>query len=122
MAFLSWRLPDLPRLHHALAEDQIHGTMARTRYLVSYDIANPKRLRRVAKTCEEYGTRIQYSVFECPLDELRFQQLRSTLHEIIHHEDDQILFISLGRESSSNPMRIESLGQPYKIKTRVTII
>lgn len=96
--------------------------MARTRYLVSYDIANPKRLRQVAKTCESFGSRIQYSVFECPLDELRFENLRAALHQIIHHEDDQILFVSLGQESSSSPFRIEAMGQPYLQRSRVTII
>jgi CRISPR-associated protein Cas2 len=66
--------------------------------------------------------RIQYSVFECPLDELRYQNLRAELDRIIHHEDDQILFISLGPEKSSNPFRIEALGQPYAERSRVTII
>ena len=96
--------------------------MARTRYLVSYDIANPKRLRQVAKLCEAYGTRIQYSVFECPLDDLRFQKLLSALHEVIHNDDDQVLFVSLGQESSNSPFRIQSIGQPYTQRTRVTII
>ena len=96
--------------------------MARTRYLVSYDIANAKRLRKVAKVCQSFGSRIQYSVFECPLDELRFETLRSELTGIIHHEDDQILFVSLGIESSNSPFRIESLGQPYTERSRVAII
>jgi len=94
----------------------------RHRYLVSYDIADPKRLRKVAKTCESFGSRLQYSVFECPLDDLRFQKLRSELDTIIHHDDDQVLFVSLGAESSSNPVRIETLGQPYTVRSRVTII
>ena len=96
--------------------------MSRTRYLVSYDIANPKRLRKVAKICESYGSRLQYSVFECPLDDTRYQQLRAELDLSIHHSDDQILFISLGVESSSNPMRIEAIGMPYTQKSRLTII
>ena len=96
--------------------------MARTRYLVSYDIANPKRLRQVAKVCQSFGSRIQYSVFECPLDDLRLENLRAELTSIIHHEDDQILFVSLGQESSKSPFRIESLGQPYTMRSRVTII
>ncbi|QTN33657.1 CRISPR-associated endonuclease Cas2 [Akkermansiaceae bacterium] len=96
--------------------------MPRTRYLVSYDIANPKRLRQVAKTCESFGSRIQYSVFECPLDDLRLANLRAALHILINHDEDQILFVSLGQESSSSPFRIESLGQPYTERSRVTII
>jgi len=51
----------------------------RRRYLVSYDIANAKRLRRVAKTLESYGTRLQFSVFECPLDDLRLAQAKAAL-------------------------------------------
>ena len=34
-------------------------------YLVAYDISNPKRLRKVARTCEDFGLRRQFSVFFC---------------------------------------------------------
>jgi CRISPR-associated protein Cas2 len=95
---------------------------ARTRYLVCYDICEPKRLRQVAKTCESFGQRLQYSVFECPLDDLRFEKLRATLDEIIKHDDDQILFVSLGPEGSKQIFRIETLGLPYSERSRVTII
>jgi len=94
----------------------------RTRYLVCYDIADPKRLRKVAKSCESYGSRIQYSVFECPLDSLRYQQMRAELDELIHHDNDQILFVSLGLETSKNTFRIESIGQPYTARSRVTVV
>jgi len=39
-------------------------------YLVAYDICNPKRLRKVALTCEDFGIRRQYSVFFCRLTEV----------------------------------------------------
>lgn len=94
----------------------------RTRYLVCYDIANPKRLRLVAKVCESYGTRIQYSVFECPLDALRFEKLKAALDEIIHHDDDQILFVSLGVETSKNVFRIDAIGMAYTARSRITVI
>jgi CRISPR-associated protein Cas2 len=38
--------------------------MSRLRYLVSYDISDPKRLRKVARSLEGFGVRLQYSVFE----------------------------------------------------------
>ena len=98
-----------------------HAKM-KTRYLVCYDICHPKRLRNVAKACESFGSRIQFSVFECPLDELRFEKMKAALSEIIHHDEDQILFVSLGPESSKNPFRIEALGAPYTMRVRVTII
>ena len=34
-------------------------------YIVSYDIADPKRLRKVFRVCQDYGNHLQYSVFEC---------------------------------------------------------
>jgi len=94
----------------------------RIRYLVSYDISNPKRLRKVARTLEGFGTRLQYSVFECPLDALRVEQLKSKLWEIIHHEADQVLFVSLGPAAGDASLQIDALGQPYKVRSRVTII
>lgn len=96
--------------------------MARTRYLVCYDICHPKRLRQVAKVCESFGQRLQYSVFECPLDDLRFEKLRAALDDIIKHDDDQILFVVLGAETDRQVFRIETLGQPYTERSRVTII
>lgn len=94
----------------------------RLRYLVSYDIANAKRLRRVAKTLESYGTRLQYSVFECPLDDLRLAQARSALAEIINVDHDQVLFVSLGPEAADATFIIEALGLPYTVRSRVTIV
>jgi len=96
--------------------------MTRARYIVCYDISNPKRLRAVCRICESFGYRLQYSVFECVLDGLQLQKMKVFLQEIIHHEEDQILFISLGLESSRRPVKIEYLGQPYTMKTRVTVI
>ena len=94
----------------------------RTRYLVCYDVCDPKRLRRVAKTMESFGTRIQFSVFECPLDDLRLVRLRAELHDILHHEEDQILFVSLGPEDSAHGLRIDSLGKSYVQRSRVVIV
>jgi CRISPR-associated protein Cas2 len=96
--------------------------MARTRYLVCYDICHPKRLRQVAKVCESFGQRLQYSVFECPLDGLRFERLRAELDSIIKHDDDQVLFVSLGPERGKQIFRIDTIGLPYTERSRVTII
>ena len=41
--------------------------------LVAYDVSDPKRLRSVARVCEDYGVRVQYSIFECYLEEAEFQ-------------------------------------------------
>ena len=95
---------------------------ARLRYLVSYDIANAKRLRRVAKCLESYGTRLQFSVFECPLDDLRLAQAKAALAEIINNDHDQVLFVSLGPAAADATLIIEAMGLPYTVRSRVTII
>jgi len=45
-------------------------------YLVCYDVRNDKRLRKVAKHLEGYGTRMQYSIFRCYLSQKQMQKLR----------------------------------------------
>lgn len=96
--------------------------MKRTRFLVCYDISHPKRLRNVARVLEGYGSRLQLSVFECPLDSQRLAEIKADLADIIHHEEDQVLFVSLGQETTDAGLIIEALGLPYTKRTRLTII
>lgn len=96
--------------------------MARIRYLVSYDVSNPKRLRKVARSLEGFGTRLQYSVFECPLDDVRLEKLKTELQDILNHDEDQVLFVSLGATSKDASLIIDAMGLPYEVRSRVTII
>jgi len=96
--------------------------MARIRYLISYDICDPKRLRQVARALEGFGVRLQYSVFECPLDEMRLASLKAALHPLLKHDEDQVLFVSLGPSATDATLVIEAMGLPYEVRTRVTII
>ena len=68
--------------------------------LVTYDVVTTsaggrKRLRKVAKTCENYGLRVQNSVFECILDATQLKQLQLTLAEIINHKEDSLRYLSI---------------------------
>jgi CRISPR-associated protein Cas2 len=94
----------------------------RHRILVCYDISADKRRSRVAKVCESYGTRVQFSVFECPLDETRFAGLRAALEEEINRDEDQVLFVTLGPESGDASLRIEAIGRPYTTRSRVVVL
>ena len=78
-------------------------------YIVAYDISNPKRLRKVALTCEDFGARKQLSVFLCRLSATDFVRLRSRLYDLIHLEEDQVLFIPL---CGKCVQQIEALGRP----------
>lgn len=95
---------------------------ARHRYLVCYDIADPKRLRHVCKVCESYGSRLQFSVFEASLDAMMLASLKAEVDALINHDWDQVLFINMGLDDESTPMNIESLGLPCVKRSRVTII
>ena len=48
-------------------------------WLVCYDVHDPKRLRKVATACEDFGVRYQYSVFLCRLSATDFVRLRARL-------------------------------------------
>jgi CRISPR-associated protein Cas2 len=60
-------------------------------HLITYDIRDAKRLRRVAKKLEGYGERMQYSVFRCRLDRLSLEKLCWELAEIMKENDDLLV-------------------------------
>ncbi len=81
--------------------------------LVTYDVSTEtpegrSRLRRVAKTCEGFGQRVQKSVFECTVSDVTFHRMKTRLLEIIDEREDSIRFYKLpeGRER-----RVEEYGQ-----------
>jgi len=78
-------------------------------WLVCYDISDPKRLRKVATACEDFGVRRQYSVFLCRVSATDMVRLRSRLYEIINLQEDQVLFIPLCAKCVG---AIEALGRP----------
>ena len=82
-------------------------------YIVSYDVCDPKRLRRVFKTMRGYGEHLQLSVFRCELNDRELVELRAKLAEIIHHNEDQVLFIDMGPAEGRAREAIRSLGLAY---------
>ncbi len=68
--------------------------------LVAYDIAQPKRLARVAKACEDFGVRVQYSVFECHLEESEFNEFWLRLLQEIDEEEDRIVAYKIDARSA----------------------
>ena len=85
----------------------------RTTFLVCYDIADEKRLRRVFKICKNFGDHLQFSVFECDLDPTERIQLERKLAEIMKLDEDQVLFVSLGPSEGRGDRVIVALGLPY---------
>lgn len=80
--------------------------------VVAYDVkteteAGRRRLRRVAKVCENRGQRVQNSVFECLVDAAQWVQLRAALAREVDADDDSLRFYFLG---DNWKRRIEHVG------------
>ena len=76
--------PLLPYARSAPGEKQMLS-------VVAYDIADPKRLARAARVCEDWGVRVQYSIFECRLEEAEFQEFWLQLSMEIDEDEDRIV-------------------------------
>ena len=81
--------------------------------LITYDVdtiseTGAKRLRKVSKVCQDYGQRVQNSVFECRLTEAQFVIVKNKIENIINLELDSVRFYFLG---NNWPNRIEMIGK-----------
>ena len=85
----------------------------RTTYIVCYDIANDKRLKKVFKTCRNFGDHLQFSVFECDLSLSEKIELETALSDLINHDEDQVMFVALGPTEGRGDRVITALGLPY---------
>lgn len=83
----------------------------RNRYIVSYDICDDKRLRRVYKTMRGFGEALQYSVFLCDLSPSERILLLEKLTPLLNHREDQVMLINLGPADGQSGARIETLGR-----------
>lgn len=91
-------------------------------YIVAYDIADSKRVKRVFKAMKGFGDHTQLSVFLCRLDSRQFRDMQSVLYGIIEEEEDQIIFFNLGPESMLPRMDITHIGRSPVLQTRNAIV
>jgi CRISPR-associated protein Cas2 len=82
-------------------------------FIVSYDVSEPKRWRKVYKTMRGYGEWVQLSVFQCRMSKTRLLQLEAALGEIVNQHEDHVLFLDLGPADAVKP-RINSIGKPFQ--------
>ena len=80
--------------------------------LVTYDVATQdaagrRRLRKIARLCQDYGQRVQYSVFECQVDPAQWALLRAELIDEMDASQDSLRFYRLGKNWRP---RIEHVG------------
>jgi len=91
-------------------------------YLVTYDVSDPKRLRKVFRTMRGFGEHLQLSVFQCDLTLMARVEMQAALEEIIHHEEDKVLIIDLGPTEARPVKSIEALGRQVRPVKRGSVI
>lgn len=84
--------------------------------VVSYDISNDKRRTKAAKTLEDFGKRVQYSVFECRLLPTEFEKLKRRLQPVVRESQDTIRFYFIGAEDV-NRIQVIGAGKVTEDKT-----
>lgn len=87
--------------------------MSRRRFLVAYDIRDPKRLRDVHTTAKRYGYALQYSVFICDLGEQELIRLKWDMGDVIHDDDDEVVIVDLG--DARDTTRFDFLGRQRRL-------
>lgn len=90
-------------------------------YIVTYDISDQKRWRKVFKTMKGYGEWLQLSVFQCRMTDRRRAELVSQLDGEIHHEEDQVVIVDVGDADAVKP-KIASLGRTYEPIERKAVV
>ena len=85
--------------------------------IVCYDIADPKRLRKVYRVMRGFGDHLQFSVFLCRLSPIQRARMVEALVHVIKPTEDQVVLVDLGLVDPDS--RIETLGRPMVHTERV---
>jgi CRISPR-associated protein Cas2 len=76
--------------------------------LVAYDIADPRRLARVAKAIKDYGVRVQKSIFELSIDEKIFRDMKDRIEKLMDLDEDGVKYFPLCEKCAGT---LEIIGQ-----------
>ena len=103
---------------------RFYGSEVPMLILVTYDIqmvdsGGTRRLRRVARICQNYGVRVQNSVFECVVDASQFVTLKHQLLKEMDKERDSLRFYRLGEKYQS---KVEHYGSKNTMNVEETLI
>lgn len=79
--------------------------------VIAYDVTDDRRRERVSTLLEDYGLRVNYSVFECELEGKEFTQLQAQLARLIDAQEDRVVFYRLCAGCRD---RKSALGLPFQ--------
>jgi CRISPR-associated protein Cas2 len=91
-------------------------------YLVCYDIADPKRLRRVHKVIRGYGEAWQFSVFFCVIKDIDRVRLQTDLEAQMNMKEDQAMILDLGPNEKEARKAATVIGQPLPEQLSGTVV
>ena len=74
--------------------------------LIAYDIKDARRLRKAARICADYGMRIEYSVFECDLEDEVFQTLLERIRKVLNPTEDRFIAYRICAACERHSIRI----------------
>ena len=90
-------------------------------YIVTYDISDARRWRRVFKVMNGFGDWLQLSVFQCRLSRRRRAELETRLREVVKPGEDHVLLIDIGPADKTD-LVVESLGKTFASIERRAIV
>ncbi|KKZ13766.1 MAG: CRISPR-associated protein Cas2 [Candidatus Synechococcus spongiarum 15L] len=90
-------------------------------YIVTYDIADSRRWRRVFKTMNGFGEWLQLSVFQCRLSKRRRAELEARLRDLVKVGQDHVLVIDIGPADKTD-IAVTSIGATYAAIERQAIV
>jgi CRISPR-associated protein Cas2 len=88
-------------------------------YVVVYDIPDNKRRKKVSDILEGYGKRVQYSVFECILTKVKYDELQQRLKKKVKLSEDSVRFYPLSKHTLS---QVETWGEPPLTKMPSSVV
>ena len=94
----------------------------RNKFLVCYDVSDPKRLARTYKKMNGFGEPAQYSVFICDLSPKERVLLEEALTEILNLKEDRALIVDMGPSEGRGSESFTTLGNARELPHRTTVV
>ena len=94
----------------------------RHRFLVCYDVADPRRLARTYRKMNGFGEPAQYSVFICDLSPKERALLETALTEILNLKEDRVLIVDMGPSEGRGRESFTTLGNARELPRRSAVI
>lgn len=94
----------------------------RNRYLVCYDVTDPRRLARTYKKMNGFGEPVQYSVFICDLSPKERVMLEEALTEILNLKEDRVLIVDTGPTEGRGQENLKTMGKARELPNRSALI